>query len=1051
MYIYELNSNNEIINQPRCLLPYALLTFERNKLLNHDTSSSSSSPPYIRNELLLLNGNDDDDDDTSNINIFDIDSKLNMNGNFMKSDDEDKYNLSKSRVYYEHTGRINVKFRGMSKLKIKLTDILRSNMKFLDEEKTSISLTNSTNRLLLTYMDKRTAKAAIQVTTTTNSVNQIKDLKQNHVIHHTNGNGKRALADGLGSNTINSDGKKQAISVNHKPMPVPSKQIKNEPQQPTKLVNKKVFSQNVLSSTNSKQIVKKEAPEVAKQQINSKSVLNKSISLTTTTTAAPPQAITSLNSSSTSLEMHLMKSRKSLSTTLATNANKMNQITKQQNTQQQQQQKIQQTNRFSLTEVNKKREQYQQKFIKQFFWSGDEWKRMLNEASASYFKQHYEQIKVYLDSDIEKFNIIFESISINGDTMSKIDVNTIQKIELYNPKIIYTGGFNGIEAGKCGTNMRNELHQQHASESNKTRGTLIMNAVKKIQLNEYASKIKPFVMSNNNEELVVPTTIVPENTSQPVNISVTASSIQAVEPLNKQPVELKTTPLNIKVATVETPQSSQPQETTPLENNRQYSSSSSLNVNNSVIVKEEPHVHNMKSTKTTTNTKHSSMSLIEEVKKNLSKKQQSKTMSDSENDSNSRIHSTESHNNNNNNSHHQHHHQERMVLKRKHKSRKLTKQSKHSKKRSPSNDSSMSSNNSYCVNSNKMKKKKRKKSKKHSKIHKKKSRSSSFSSISSSISYSSSSSASISTGISYSSSLSAHSKHIRLEEQPSSSFNITTPNSSSELTKISISSSFQTGGHSSSNPGFNGNNEFSILNSGSIRTPPPSLPTPDTVTNNSNAKDDTDSYYDSFYNEYDLSIQSLVAASSSHSHPTISNSPVTKIPPKSVTPPVTVTTQATASNALPSQKQHQESSAIVDARVKTEPKLLATPHASNVARLNQQTNQINEKIVKSSSHVLTRTLKNNIQAPLQKPPPPSIPQFQSNSRFRINNSNLTSQSSFVDRFVQNEPTMSSSNYQQHCFNPNNNVPKNFFIPTNNFNNRSHIIKENGHEFSKSKN
>ena len=186
IYTYELNSS-----QPKHLVPFALLTFERNKMLS------------IQNDDTL-------------INPFDIDSKLSLLKD--ASSEDSQCGRSKSRVYYEHTGRLNVKFRGMTKLKIKLTDLLKSNMKFLDQDKTSISLKNSTNRLLLTYMDKRTVKPTPMI-------------KQQPPNKQINGNCKRIQVSnnegggGGGGQNNNIEVKKQAIQ-----------------QHQLKLVNKKVFS-----------------------------------------------------------------------------------------------------------------------------------------------------------------------------------------------------------------------------------------------------------------------------------------------------------------------------------------------------------------------------------------------------------------------------------------------------------------------------------------------------------------------------------------------------------------------------------------------------------------------------------------------------------------------------------------------------------------------------------------------------------------------------------------------------------------------------------------
>ena len=96
-------------------------------------------------------------------------------------------------------------------------------------------------------------------------------------------------------------------------------------------------------------------------------------------------------------------------------------------------------------------------------------------------------MNVYFEIEMDKYKT---AKVLNGGG-GGIDVNNIQKIELYNPKIIFTGGFSGIEAGKCGTYLRYELEKS---------SSLIMNAVKKIQLNDYTSKIKGITSSSNDDD-----------------------------------------------------------------------------------------------------------------------------------------------------------------------------------------------------------------------------------------------------------------------------------------------------------------------------------------------------------------------------------------------------------------------------------------------------------------------------------------------------------------------------------------------------------------------
>ncbi len=50
---------------------------------------------------------------------------------------KDKYakNVPKWRLHYEKTGKLGIKFRGVSKLIVKLNDVQKKNMKFIDKER----------------------------------------------------------------------------------------------------------------------------------------------------------------------------------------------------------------------------------------------------------------------------------------------------------------------------------------------------------------------------------------------------------------------------------------------------------------------------------------------------------------------------------------------------------------------------------------------------------------------------------------------------------------------------------------------------------------------------------------------------------------------------------------------------------------------------------------------------------------------------------------------------------------------------------------------------
>jgi hypothetical protein len=64
---------------------------------------------------------------------------------------------SKWRIIYERTGKVAI-FRGARHLNIKLSEIKKSKLRFLDAQKTKLNVKNTTNHLILTYINKRTTK-----------------------------------------------------------------------------------------------------------------------------------------------------------------------------------------------------------------------------------------------------------------------------------------------------------------------------------------------------------------------------------------------------------------------------------------------------------------------------------------------------------------------------------------------------------------------------------------------------------------------------------------------------------------------------------------------------------------------------------------------------------------------------------------------------------------------------------------------------------------------------------------------------------------------------
>ncbi len=78
-----------------------------------------------------------------------------MNNEFGDLNDKYAKNVPKWRLHYERTGQLGVKFRGASRLEIKINDVQKGNMKFIDKEKTVVDCKDTTNKLILTYEDKR--------------------------------------------------------------------------------------------------------------------------------------------------------------------------------------------------------------------------------------------------------------------------------------------------------------------------------------------------------------------------------------------------------------------------------------------------------------------------------------------------------------------------------------------------------------------------------------------------------------------------------------------------------------------------------------------------------------------------------------------------------------------------------------------------------------------------------------------------------------------------------------------------------------------------------
>jgi len=64
-------------------------------------------------------------------------------------------NIPKWRLVYEYTGQLGVKFKGVESLKIKLDDVRKTKMKFLNREKTVINVKESRNDRIIKCKSKK--------------------------------------------------------------------------------------------------------------------------------------------------------------------------------------------------------------------------------------------------------------------------------------------------------------------------------------------------------------------------------------------------------------------------------------------------------------------------------------------------------------------------------------------------------------------------------------------------------------------------------------------------------------------------------------------------------------------------------------------------------------------------------------------------------------------------------------------------------------------------------------------------------------------------------
>ena len=112
-------------------------------------------------------------------------------------------NLPRWRLHYERTGKVNIKFRGESSLQIKLKDVKKGNMKFLDAEKTTINVNDTTNKLILIYESKRKLRARVQNELETEDMTKFNIENQTNFIDRNKTSGKRLLSTSDSNNSIN--------------------------------------------------------------------------------------------------------------------------------------------------------------------------------------------------------------------------------------------------------------------------------------------------------------------------------------------------------------------------------------------------------------------------------------------------------------------------------------------------------------------------------------------------------------------------------------------------------------------------------------------------------------------------------------------------------------------------------------------------------------------------------------------------------------------------------------------------------------------------------
>ena len=247
------------------------------------------------------------------------------------------------RIVYEMTGRMDVKFRGAKQMGVKVDDVCASNLKFTDETKTTINVSNLTNKLLLQYQSKRLkAKTlpcfahlhqqqqqqqqqnAVATTLAPNNTDTQLPQQQQQQQQPPQQSKKQLLDNRLGNKEKPSDKKQLSVSAGIKQQ---QQQQQQQPIKETKIKLEKIDAGDYQPANNKSANTKAAAAVAAVGGLSSemtsleRRLLHATSNATKTTTAAAAAA----KSSSTTIAT-LAPSDKTRQTTGATNAKSTQQV-----------------------------------------------------------------------------------------------------------------------------------------------------------------------------------------------------------------------------------------------------------------------------------------------------------------------------------------------------------------------------------------------------------------------------------------------------------------------------------------------------------------------------------------------------------------------------------------------------------------------------------------------------------------------------------------------------------------------------------------------------